>query len=63
MKEAIGLIAVLAFFALSAFTLRKSSANPLAEKGTEIATLAGGCFWCMEPPYKDLDGVLKVVPG
>lgn len=27
------------------------------------ATFAGGCFWCMEPPYKDLDGVEKVVSG
>lgn len=29
----------------------------------EIATLAGGCFWCMEPPYDELDGVLKVTVG
>jgi len=28
-----------------------------------IATFAGGCFWCMEPPFKKLDGVLKVVVG
>lgn len=24
---------------------------------------SGGCFWCMEPPFKKLDGVLKVVVG
>jgi len=23
-----------------------------------VATFAGGCFWCMEPPYDKLDGVL-----
>ena len=27
------------------------------------ATFAGGCFWCMEPPYAKLDGVRKVVSG
>jgi peptide-methionine (S)-S-oxide reductase len=28
-----------------------------------IATLAGGCFWCLEAVYQDLDGVLNVVSG
>ncbi len=27
------------------------------------ATFAGGCFWCMEPPFENLDGVVSVVPG
>jgi peptide-methionine (S)-S-oxide reductase len=25
----------------------------------EVATLAGGCFWCLEAVYADLDGVLR----
>ncbi|HVF55625.1 MAG TPA: peptide-methionine (S)-S-oxide reductase MsrA [Pyrinomonadaceae bacterium] len=29
----------------------------------EIATLAGGCFWCLEAVFKDLNGVEKVVSG
>jgi len=29
----------------------------------ERATLAGGCFWCMEPPFVTLDGVEEVVAG
>ncbi len=29
----------------------------------EKATFAGGCFWCMEPPYEKLDGVKEVVSG
>jgi peptide methionine sulfoxide reductase msrA/msrB len=32
-------------------------------KGYELATFAGGCFWCMEPVYKKLNGVIKVVSG
>ena len=27
------------------------------------AIFAGGCFWCMEPPYEKLPGVLTVVSG
>jgi peptide methionine sulfoxide reductase msrA/msrB len=27
------------------------------------ATFAGGCFWCMEPPFEKLDGVKAVVSG
>jgi peptide-methionine (S)-S-oxide reductase len=29
----------------------------------EIATLAGGCFWCLEAVYDDLKGVEDVVSG
>jgi len=27
------------------------------------ATFAGGCFWCMQPPFEKLDGVLKTTVG
>jgi len=30
---------------------------------SEVATLAGGCFWCLEAVYNDLRGVEKVVSG
>jgi peptide-methionine (S)-S-oxide reductase len=30
---------------------------------TQIATLAGGCFWCLEAVYTELKGVQKVVSG
>jgi peptide-methionine (S)-S-oxide reductase len=30
---------------------------------TEIATLAGGCFWCLEAVYDELKGVDSVVSG
>ncbi len=29
----------------------------------EIATLAGGCFWCLEAVYLEMEGVSKVVSG
>jgi peptide-methionine (S)-S-oxide reductase len=30
---------------------------------TEMATLAGGCFWCLEAVYDELIGVTSVVSG
>ncbi len=36
-----------------------SQQNPNLEK----ATLAGGCFWCMEPPYDDLPGIKSTTVG
>lgn len=29
----------------------------------EKATFAGGCFWCMEHPFEELDGVVEVISG
>ncbi len=31
--------------------------------GLEIATLGGGCFWCLDAVYRDLRGVASVVSG
>ncbi|MNW34462.1 Peptide methionine sulfoxide reductase MsrA [compost metagenome] len=30
---------------------------------TELATFAGGCFWCMVSPFEDLPGIKKVRSG
>lgn len=34
-----------------------------AEKTTATATFAGGCFWCMVPPFEKLAGVISVTSG
>jgi methionine-S-sulfoxide reductase len=34
-----------------------------SEEILEKATFAGGCFWCMEPPFEKLDGVKEVISG
>ncbi|HKE13019.1 MAG TPA: peptide-methionine (S)-S-oxide reductase MsrA [Myxococcota bacterium] len=35
----------------------------MAEEHSKIATFAGGCFWCMEPPFDNLSGVIATLPG
>jgi len=35
----------------------------MTDEGKEIATLAGGCFWCIEAVYDDLKGVESVESG
>ena len=30
---------------------------------SEKAYFAGGCFWCMEPPFEALDGVIEATSG
>lgn len=38
--------------------------TPAAATGEPaLATFAGGCFWCMEPPYDKLDGVISTTAG
>lgn len=42
----------------------KQPSSPTADtKGLAIATLAGGCFWCMEPPFDALPGVQSTTSG
>ena len=35
-------------------------ANP---KGEETAYFAGGCFWCMEQAFEEIEGVTQAVSG
>lgn len=42
----------------------RESGQPLAsEKTKEVATLAGGCFWCLEAIFNELKGVERVESG
>lgn len=35
----------------------------MSQPQTQLATLAGGCFWCIEAVFDDLNGVLSVESG
>jgi peptide-methionine (S)-S-oxide reductase len=43
-------------------TISVNAAQPAAPR-LEIATFAGGCFWCMQPPFDKLDGVISTTAG
>lgn len=47
----------------TAQTRTDDAASPSPVAGEQLATLAGGCFWCMESPYEHLDGVIEAVSG
>ena len=36
---------------------------PAQAQNRAVAIFAGGCFWCMEPPFDKLDGVLATTSG
>ena len=37
--------------------------TPKPEAYYKIAYFAGGCFWCMEPPFDELEGVVSTIVG
>ncbi|CDH44561.1 Peptide methionine sulfoxide reductase MsrA [Candidatus Contendobacter odensis Run_B_J11] len=47
----------------SVFQSALSDPIPIASQGFAKATFAGGCFWCMEPPFELLPGVVSVTSG
>lgn len=70
MKALLILICCLALAAVGTVAAKNMSpaARPensgVINDGTEQrATFAGGCFWCMEKPFEELDGVSAVVSG
>ena len=62
-------VSVLVVFAGVAFPVYNESVGEVKdmESGKNSsymeATFAGGCFWCMEPPFDSLSGVVETVVG
>jgi peptide methionine sulfoxide reductase msrA/msrB len=50
-------------FAMSLCLFAFLAATVGARTENEKATFAGGCFWCMQPPFEKLDGVIEVLSG
>lgn len=40
-----------------------SGSSDASADGLAMAIFAGGCFWCMEPPFDKVDGVLSTTSG
>jgi peptide-methionine (S)-S-oxide reductase len=41
----------------------QTESRQASEARSEKATFAGGCFWCMEPPFDELPGVISTTSG
>lgn len=54
-------ISTLFFFLITASVGKELMSS--AEENLQIATLAGGCFWCVEAVYESLEGVQKAESG
>jgi methionine-S-sulfoxide reductase len=50
-------------FALMGLTSPGAVAQEKSPTGAKTAVFAGGCFWCMQPPYDQAKGVIKTVVG
>jgi peptide-methionine (S)-S-oxide reductase len=59
MKLILALTGLIMSLATPATAKTPDTENPSAE----VAIFAGGCFWCMEPPFDALDGVISTTAG
>lgn len=61
------LLLVFALLAVSSFAAHAFAADAgkadAGDKKYERATFAGGCFWCIEPPFDKMDGVVDTIAG
>jgi peptide methionine sulfoxide reductase msrA/msrB len=48
---------------LAAVVLISAHSAAYGGQGMKTAIFAGGCFWCMEPPFRMIEGVTDVVSG
>lgn len=63
MKKCLTLIALLALSLSSVLANNPKQDKKEKKKMKEVATVAGGCFWCIEAPFDELVGVEKAVSG
>ena len=57
-KYSVLTVAVMIALSVTIFSFAKEKEGVM-----EKAIFAGGCFWCMEPPFEQLDGVVDVAAG
>lgn len=54
---------ILFIIIIAAFLLVTVASDTKHITTTETAIFAGGCFWCMEQPFRDCEGVIEVTVG
>lgn len=54
---------LLILFTFLSLNVTANTALTETQKNYAMATFAGGCFWCMEPPFDKLKGVISTTSG
>ena len=62
-KKFLNLVLSLGVILLLSGDTAYSASQSTGPTETAKATFAGGCFWCMEPPFDKLDGVTSTISG
>jgi len=57
------LVVAVVGFLFTAYAQKGAEKKTNSDQSLATATFAGGCFWCMEPPYDKLDGVISTTSG
>ena len=57
------IVGVFIAYAAQTGSANSDSANSADSPGGAVAIFAGGCFWCMEPPFDKIDGVISTISG
>jgi peptide-methionine (S)-S-oxide reductase len=60
---ALGLALLMATVSACAGPANDAPAPAQASANTAVAIFAGGCFWCMEPPFDKVNGVISTTSG
>ncbi len=57
------LVSVSGMLLLSVLSIAQTGSKNTSGSKFQTAIFAGGCFWCMEPPFEKLEGVASVTSG
>ncbi len=62
-RKRLSAVLALALVLPAGLSLGAASISDAAEDGLEVATFAGGCFWCVESDFDKVPGVVRTVSG
>ncbi len=63
MKKTIIILPLIILMTITGINSQQKGSHIMTDKPLEIATLGGGCFWCVEAVFERVEGVHNVVSG